>query len=68
MRAVYRLAPGLRLAIEGDAATLDAFSREYGETDSLDPTPVAVEAGLLPGSGRRNWKKRELSRSRTSTS
>ncbi|HEX7497132.1 MAG TPA: hypothetical protein VF344_01510 [Candidatus Limnocylindrales bacterium] len=56
MRAVYRLAPGLRLAIEGDAATLEAFSREYGVTDALDPTPVAVEA-IFGGSGSDRFGK-----------
>jgi hypothetical protein len=46
MRGVYQLAPGIELglAVTGDAATVEAFDREYGIATSLDPTTVAVEA------------------------
>ena len=53
MRAEYQFAPGLGLAIEGDAATVSHFDREYGSAATLEPTPVAVEV-VFPrhGSGQ----------------
>jgi hypothetical protein len=50
MRAEYQFAPGLGLAIEGDAATVSHFDREYGSAATLEPTPVVVEV-VFPGHG-----------------
>ncbi len=50
MRAAYCFAPGLGLAVEGDAATIAHFDAEYGPARSPGPTTIVVEASV-GGSG-----------------
>jgi hypothetical protein len=56
MRAQYEFLEGLGLGlqIEGDAATVNYFNREYGPAATREPASIAIEV-IVDGAGRLGW-------------